>query len=140
MRTTYRDHRLRGGGPGIFMRDSMRIFQKKSTASIISRFFMACFVVLQCLAPSLTIAGDNDQEILNQLYREIVGSSPAGNSIKIDSLRALGKALSRNPEPTPPLEKIPDLASERLTKEIDKIVRDAQIRHSDAVKFIQDAK
>ena len=101
---------------------------------------MACFVVLPCLAPSLTIAGDNDQEILNQLYREIVNSSPAGNSIKIDTIRSLGKALSRDPEATPLSNKIPDPASERLSKEIEKIVQDATIRHSDAVKFIQDSK
>jgi hypothetical protein len=39
-----------------------------------------------------------------------------------------------------PPDKAADIASERLRIEIDKIVQDAKVRHSDAVKFMQDSK
>jgi hypothetical protein len=103
------------------------------------RFFFAFTIALQC-AVAGAIAADNDQEILNQLYREIIGSSPAGIIIKSDSMGTLGKAPSHDREMTQPSDKTADLASERLKKEIDKIVEDAKIRHSDAIKFMQDSK
>ncbi len=88
----------------------------------------------------MTEAADNDQEILNQLYREIINSSPAGKSVKMDSMRTIGKIISPDPAAASPSEIISDPVSERLEKEIEKIVQDAKIRHSDAVKFMQDAK
>jgi hypothetical protein len=83
----------------------------------------------------MAMAGENDQDVLNQLYREIISSSADAKSFKMDSMHAAppdAGAASRASNA--------DAASERLKKEIDKIVRDAQLRHSNAVQFMQDAK
>lgn len=82
-------------------------------------------------------AEDRDQEILNQLYNEIVGNGTA------PTLDSTGK-----PELLPPAMLQKDLlntntsdpATEQLKKEIEKIVKETQLRHSDAVKFMQDVK
>jgi hypothetical protein len=82
-------------------------------------------------------AEDKDQEILNQLYNEIVGNGTVRN------LDSTGK-----PELTSPstLQKnLPntitgDPVTEQLRKEIEKIAKETQLRHIDAVKFMQDAK
>jgi hypothetical protein len=84
-------------------------------------------------------AADDDQEVLNQLYREIISSFPAGKSVKMDSMRTPGAIIFPDPGKAPASEKIIDPVSERLEKEIENIVQDAKIRHSDAVKFMQDA-
>jgi hypothetical protein len=95
--------------------------------------------MLQPLNPA-ALAADKDQEIFNQLYREIIGSSPAGKTAKMDSMRSPAGTFPHDPETASPPGGTADIVSERLKKEIDKIVQDAQIRHSDAVKFIQDTK
>jgi hypothetical protein len=111
---------------------------KISNMAFLGRIFLACFVILQGL-PAMVLAVDNDKEILNQLYQDIINSSPAAKSIKIDTM-SVGKTISHDQEITPSSGKIPDLVSERLKKEMEKILKDAQLRHSDAVKFMQDAK
>lgn len=93
----------------------------------------------QCLA-GVSWAADNDQEILNQLYQEIINSLPAAKSIKMDTIRTLGKTIARDQKLIAPSEKNSDPVSEHLKKELEKIVKDAQLRHSDAIKFMQDAK
>jgi hypothetical protein len=103
------------------------------------RIFSVCFFMVLCCA-GVSTSADNDQEILNQLYQEIIHSSTAVKSIKLDTLRTLGKTIARNQEMVAPSEKISDPVSERLKKELEKIVNDAQVRHSDAIKFMQDAK
>ena len=90
---------------------------------------------LQCLVFT-AVAADNDQDVFNQLYREIIASSPAGKSIKMDSIRPAGTGNPTDPKTSGP---VVDPVSEQLKKEIDKIVQDAKIRHSDAVKFMQDS-
>jgi hypothetical protein len=55
-------------------------------------------------------------------------------------MHSAGKMISQDQAIAPSSGKIPDLVSERLKKEMEKILRDAQLRHSDAVKFMQDAK
>jgi hypothetical protein len=112
---------------------------KTSTNTSLGRIFSACFIILQCLAP-MSEAADNDQEVLNQLYQEIISSFPAGKSVKMDSMRTHGAIILADPREAPTSEKITDPVSERLEKEIENIIRDAKIRHSDAVKFMQDAK
>jgi hypothetical protein len=102
-------------------------------------FFFIGIVLLQGRT-AVAIAGDNDQEILNQLYQEIVSSSDAAKVPKIDSLRTPGKVFSNDKTIAPPSDKITGLSSEKLTQEIEKIIKDAKIRHSDAVKFLQDPK
>ena len=105
----------------------------------LGRIFLSCFIILQYL-PAIVAAADNDQEILNKLYQEIINSSPAAKFIKTDSMPTNGKTISRDQEIVPASEKISGLVSERLKKEMEKIITDAQLRHSDAVKFMQDAK
>ncbi len=106
---------------------------------VLGRLFTACFIFHLSLSPP-TQAADNDQEILNQLYLDIINSSPAAKSIRMDSMRTPGKTISHDQEIAPASGKIPDPVSERLKKEMEKIVKDAQLRHLDAVKFMQDAK
>ena len=117
----------------------MRIFFIVPTSGNGKRLFFTYIIALQC-ALTGAIAADNDQEILNQLYREIIGSSAAGKIVKSDSMGTPGITASAVREMPQPSDKTADLASERLKKEIDNIVHDAKIRHSDAVKFMQDSK
>jgi hypothetical protein len=88
----------------------------------------------------VSTAADNDREILNQLYQEIINSSPAAKPVKMDTIRTLGKTIAHDQDMAAPSEKISDPVSERLKKEMDKILKDAQLRHADAIKFMQDAK
>jgi hypothetical protein len=100
----------------------------------ISHKAVAGLVVIQCLVFTVS-AADNDQEVFNQLYREIIASSPAGKSIRMDSVRPSSTESITDPKSS---GSIADPVSEQLKKEIDKIVQDAKIRHSEAVKFMQD--
>ena len=100
---------------------------------------MAFFALVQCLPP-IAAAADNDKDILNKLYQEIISSSPAAKSVKMDSMPTPGKTIPPDQEIGSPSEKKSDFVSERLKKEMDKIIKDAQIRHSEAVKFMQDGK
>jgi hypothetical protein len=107
----------------------------KSFLSIsISRKVMLGFLFIQCLTFTVA-AADNEQEVFNQLYREIIASSPAEKSIKMDSVRPASTENLTDPKTS---SSTTDPASEQLKKEIDKIVQDAKIRHSEAVKFMQD--
>jgi len=106
-----------------------------STVTMAGRMCTAAFLLFQCLAP-MALAGENNQDVLNQLYREIISSSPDVKSFKMDSMHASVKTAP----PDPGAASVADAASERLKKEIDKIVRDARLRHSNTVKFMQDGK
>ena len=106
-----------------------------SLITMSGRMCAAAFLLFQCLAPA-ALAGDNDQDVLNQLYREIISSSPDVKSFKMDTIHAAVKIAP----PDAAAASGADAASERLKKEIDKIVRDAQLRHSNTVKFMQDGK
>lgn len=86
----------------------------------------------------------DDREILDQLYREILNSS--------DMPFKLGDSAGRGDVPkeqipsdnkcTPPsLGKVKVAPSdEKLRQEIEKMIEDAAVRHSEAVKFMQDSK
>ena len=113
----------------------MKNFSIIATITMLGRMCAAAFLFFQCLAP-MALAGDNNQDVLNQLYREIINSSPDVKSFKMDSMHAAVKTAHPDPGAAPGA----DAASERLKKEIDKIVRDAQLRHSNTVKFMQDGK
>ena len=108
--------------------------------------FIAGFFAFLSL-PMLVAAEDNDHEIFNRLYREIISSTPAGISVSMDSVRPKADAVSSAPSSaldslpiTPPVEAFSDPASERLKKEIEKMAREAQTRHSDALKFMQETR
>ena len=117
----------------------MHNFNKMTNLRSGIRLFSSGIIALQS-ALSAALAADNSQEILNRLYQEIISSSPAVRTVKGDSMVNPGKSSSHGQGMVLPSEKIPDLASERLREEIDKIIQDAKIRHSDAIKFLQDSK
>lgn len=92
--------------------------------------------------PLVAFAGDADQELLNQLYREIVTSS-AGKTVSNDT--SIGKpstgstaALDRNN--VMPDVLAADPATKRLQQEIDKMMNDIKTRHTEAVRFMQDTQ
>lgn len=95
-------------------------------------------LVAAFLIPAAVAAQDPDQELLNQLYREIVTSS-AGQTVSDDTF--VGK-----PATVPELQNGPhstlviDPATERLQHEIDKMVDDVKMRHLDAVRFMQETR
>jgi hypothetical protein len=103
------------------------------------RNYCFCCISALCLS-GVSFAGDSDQEILNQLYQEIINSSPAIKSMKMDTIRTLGKTKFLDQEMVTVPEKNSGPASEQLKKEMEKVLQDAQLRHSDAIKFMQDPK
>jgi hypothetical protein len=103
------------------------------------RICAACIILLQCFVFK-TAAGDSDQEIFNRLYREIMSSAPNGQSVKTDSMVSAGEANPPEATSARSSERNDNSAEERLKNEIEKIVHDAQLRHADAVKFMEDAK
>jgi hypothetical protein len=97
-----------------------------------------CAVVATLILSSsfCIMAQDNNQEIYNQLYQEIINTSGAGNSEKLDSMGSSANAVKSIVSS----EKSADVMDERLKIEMEKILKDAQVHHSDAVKFMQDTK
>jgi hypothetical protein len=111
------------------------------------QLFIAGFIaVLFCFVPAN--ADDKDTEMLNRLYREIIGSAPAGISFIGESQRPAGCDVAPAPSPAgDSLLPVPsgsgtiaDPASEQLRSEIEKIVREAETRHSETIKFMQDTR
>jgi hypothetical protein len=86
-------------------------------------------------------AQENDKEILNRLYREIIGSAPAGIVVTMDSVRhsSLSPAAD-SPGFVLPAGTLTDPTNEQLKNEIEKLVRDAGTRRDGAVKFMQDSR
>jgi hypothetical protein len=101
-------------------------------------FVINCIVVATLILTSsfCCLAQEDNQEIYNQLYQEIINTSGGGNSEKLDSMGASTSAQKSIVSPG----KGPEVMDERLKAEMEKIVKDAQVRHSNAVKFMQDAK
>jgi len=85
--------------------------------------------------PLCLMGQDSNTIIYNQLYEEII--NPAGYTEKADSIQSQ-KYGTREQKPSTPTNT--DIVNERLKTEMEKIIRDAQVRHSDAVKFIQETK
>ena len=112
---------------------------EKSIFNYTGRICVACVLLLQCFAIK-AIAGDNDQEIFNRLYREIMSSAPGGQPVKTDSMVSAGEANPPESASARSSERNDNPAKERLKNEIEKIVHDAQLRHADAIKFMEDAK
>jgi len=112
---------------------------KKLIFNDTGRICAACIILLHCFAIK-TAAGDSDQEIFNRLYREIMSSVPHGQSVKTDSVVSAGEANPPEAASARSSERNDNSAEERLNNEIEKIVHDAQVRHADAVKFMEDAK
>jgi hypothetical protein len=90
---------------------------------------------------AVSVLGD-DQQILEQLYQEIISSSN-GTDVrdKSTSLKS-GLAQPEDKENIQSSAMQPDFdqASEKLQQEIQKMVDEIKVRHDDAVKFMQDTK
>lgn len=102
------------------------------------------FILLLALSD---FAEENDGIIFNQLYREIMSSAPARLTGSMDSIRSAIANVSSSSSPAadslravPSMKKPSEASTEELKRKIDKLVRDANLRHSDAVKFMQDKK
>jgi len=102
-----------------------------------NRLFVLLVAIGMVSVPS--VAQDADQELFNQLYREIVSSS-AGKTI-LDDTSAGGTGVNTVPT-AGTADAVPgsDKATELLQGEIDKMVDDARLRHGDAVRFMQDIR
>lgn len=116
----------------------MGIFKLRNKSSGLNVISSAAFFVVLCFHADIFAEGDN-QEIFNQLYNEIVNSSSAGNPLKTDSMGS-GDKSGLNPGMEGASEKGEGPVTEHLRKEIEKIIKEVQLRHSDAVKFMQDAE
>lgn len=83
-------------------------------------------------------AQEHETDLLNKLYNEIVSSIPknAGSDSMIPGLtREVQQENSQLPE-----KAAPDNSSERLSREIESMVQEANDRHDDAVRFMLDTK
>ena len=99
------------------------------------RLLLSGLAVLLCLTLPAP-AGENEQEIFNRLYREIISSAPAGISVTMDSVRP--DAGSSAVPPT--AGALSDPTIEQLKSEIEKLVQEAETRHNGALKFMQDSR
>jgi len=89
--------------------------------------------------PFCSMGQDSNIVIYNQLYEEIVNAAGNGNADKPDSMRSR-KTGEQKQQSGISSQNTTDIVNERLKTEVEKIIKDAQIRHSDAVKFIQETK
>lgn|SRR5512133_461692 len=89
--------------------------------------------------PFRLIGQDSSTAVYNQLYEEIINAAGNVNADKPDSNRSPN---TREHEQKSGIssDNTTDIVNERLKTEMEKIIKDAQIRHSDAVKFIQETK
>ena len=91
-------------------------------------------MVLSAFLAAASVFASDDQQVLNDLYNEIMSSS-AGEKVTIDS--GVSKPLPVDRLKAGP---VADPNSEKLRQEIEKIVEEAKSRHSDAVKFMQESR
>jgi hypothetical protein len=112
-------------------KSSIEILKQSLSGSCL--FIIACIVSI----PFCSMGQDSNAVIYNQLYEEIINS--VGNEDKADSMIS-PKPGAREQKPGLSSETTAEIVNERLKTEMEKIIRDAQVRHSDAVKFIQETK
>lgn len=115
---------------------------KKVNIKLVKQSFSVdCLMIATIIIinPFYVMAQDNNQEIYNQLYLEIINISGTGNADKLDSMGSSRVGVSER-NPGLPSGNTSDVINERLKSEMEKIIKDAQIRHSDAIKFMQDTK
>jgi hypothetical protein len=94
---------------------------------------LLCSMALSVFLAVAPIFGD-DQQVLDELYNEIMSSSLREQGT-IDSGASKSVPLDRlNIDP------VMDQNSEYLRQEIEKMVEEAKVRHSDAVRFMQESR
>jgi hypothetical protein len=100
------------------------------------------FYLVIIITPSLSFS-ENKQDIVNQLYQEIMNASAdnvdAAHTSK-KSIPALSSGSDSSGSPSVSKENLSGSSSEQLKKEIEKIQTDINLRHSATVKFMQDDK
>lgn len=111
----------------------------KKSNKIIRKWCSAIVTIIQCI-PTFTMAQNNDQDIFNQFYKEIINSATVGKPQKTDSieLKRLSGLIDQKSSTTS--VNASDAVSERLKNEIEKNVKDFQLRHNNAVRFMQEEK
>jgi hypothetical protein len=129
---------------GIQMVKHVRIGNIPKTEA--GRGLVSVFSVLLCLT-ACSFAQENEHETLNRLYREIIGSAPAGITIGMDSVRhavGAGSSVQSAAADTPriilPTGALADPVNEQLRTEIEKLVQEAGTRHNGAMKFMQESR
>jgi hypothetical protein len=100
----------------------------------------ACILLL-----SLTIgAQENESDIFNRLYSEIISTAPNGNAPKMDSLipkvEQSGFFDGKKDDHSSGQNILPDGSTDQLKEEIDRLVKEIQIRHSEKIRFMEDGK
>lgn len=118
---------------GIFMQLNVHI--GKILKPEAGRLLLSGLAVLLCLTLPAS-ARENEQEILNRLYREIISSAPVGIPVTMDSVRpdAGSSAVS------PVAGERCDPTNEQLKSEIENLIREAETRHNGALKFMQESR
>lgn len=98
----------------------------------------ACILVL-----SLTTgAQEKESDIFNQLYSEIISTAPSVKIPKTDSLipkvEQSGFFDGKKDDQSSGQNVMPDGSTEQLQEEIDRLVKEIQIRHSEKIRFMED--
>lgn len=111
-----------------------------------NRLFFTGFIIIMML----TLPGraeDNDGVVFNRLYQEIMSSAPAELTGTLDSIRpatfnasSASSPIGDSPLPATSSKITPVPSTEQLKSKIEKMVQDANLRHSEAVKFMRDGK
>lgn len=119
----------------------MSSVNKKSVIRV-PRNWVPVFVFLALIAVCAPSAYSDDKQILEQLYQEIIGSSNGVGDVDkpVKLTNGLGKPTESENMQMDNLHPDIDPAAEKLRQDIQKIVDEANIRHEDAVKFMQDTK
>ncbi len=103
--------------------------------------FKAFIIVFLILFPEICFSG-NDKEIFNDLYNEIMNSAikKEDNTVLSGNVNSNSKSVNDSfviilPQIDPSVQHDQDLKNK-----IDKIIEDIEVRHSEAVKFMQNGK
>ncbi|MBN1578119.1 MAG: hypothetical protein JW913_16275 [Chitinispirillaceae bacterium] len=114
---------------------AMALNSKKNGRGGICRHLL---FILFCTVTFVAAQEGND-DLLNQLYKEIVNSVPESGGI--DSMKpGIQREPIKNAAESLPLKDTDDEVSERLKEQIEAMMQDAHERYDDAVKFIIDTK
>ncbi|HEX3019551.1 MAG TPA: hypothetical protein VHP36_04585 [Chitinispirillaceae bacterium] len=105
-------------------------------------FISFSLFLICCIAPTVSLA-ENDSEVINDLYQEIMSAS----AIRTDTGHSSAKTNNVLKSEKDSLssasfiqDDLSDLKTDKLHKEIEKIRNDIEARHSATIKFMQDDK
>lgn len=95
-----------------------------------------------CLNIPATVFAENDQDVVNRLYQEIINTSRIQMDTTDPNEKQNDASTSQSDSISVRLQsgEQPGSSSERLEKQIEMIRKDIELRHSETVKFMQDDK